>query len=379
VNAPAGTFPPADFLARHWQREPCVIRGAWPDFEPDLDGDDLAGLACEPLAEARIVSGRHPDGNWRVRYGPFDEDEFDGLPPRDWTLLVQDCEKHYPPLARWMRRFAFLPSWRLDDLMISFAAPGGSVGPHVDQYDVFLLQATGRRRWQIARNFDPAEIPGLDLKVLARFEPEDEWELGPGDMLYLPPGVAHHGVAVDACTTWSFGFRAPSAADLLVAVGEALADRGDQGGRYRDPDPLPASAPGEIDGAALAGLRRLLHGAVDGEGSNALLGAFVSTFRMAHAPAPPDGALDAQTVATALAAGATVAPNPWTRLCWVREGERARLFASGDAHECSPALAAWACTLPAPLPADLAGEDATALVAELHAGGHLFFEDADPA
>jgi 50S ribosomal protein L16 3-hydroxylase len=217
-GVPLGALSPEQFLTEYWQRKPLLVRNAFPGFTPPIDGDDLAGLACEPLAEARVVSGSLAGAAWTLRHGPFEEQEFAGLGERDWTLLVQDVEKHYPPLAELLDAFAFLPSWRLDDIMISFAAPGGSVGPHVDQYDVFLLQADGHRRWQIATDFDPAPAADLPLDMLANFRAQQEWLLGPGDMLYLPPGVAHHGVAEDACLTYSIGLRAPSAADLLLAL-----------------------------------------------------------------------------------------------------------------------------------------------------------------
>ena len=224
-----------------------MIRQAWTDFEPDIDADDLAGLACEPLAEARLISGPDADGGWQLRHGPFAENEFSELGERNWTLLVQDVEKHYPPLAQLLERFSFLPRWRLDDIMISFAAPGGSVGPHVDQYDVFLLQAAGSRRWEISRDFDPLTRDDVPLDMLQQFTPEQQWVLEPGDMLYLPPGVAHHGVALSPCLTYSIGLRAPSSADLLMALGEHLAQQPDEGGRYRDPPLVPGPPAGLID------------------------------------------------------------------------------------------------------------------------------------
>ena len=149
MPAPLGELSVDEFLRDEWQKRPCLIRQAFPNFAPELDGDDLAGLACEPLAEARIVSGSYPEHDWLLRHGPFEEDDFAELPEANWTLLVQDVEKHYPPLVELLQAFDFLPTWRIDDLMISWAAPGGSVGPHVDQYDVFLLQATGQRRWHL--------------------------------------------------------------------------------------------------------------------------------------------------------------------------------------------------------------------------------------
>ncbi|HPQ96555.1 MAG TPA: cupin domain-containing protein, partial [Thiolinea sp.] len=205
-----------DFLRDYWQQQPLLVRQAFPGFELPLSADELAGLACD-TDTARLVlerGGRHP---WELRSGPIAEDAFAGLPETHWTLLVNDCEKMVPELQAIVQPFRFIPDWRIDDLMISYAAPGGSVGPHVDAYDVFLLQAQGRRRWQISSqpctpdNF----IPDLDLRVMQAFSPEQEWVLEPGDLLYLPPGVPHYGVAMGECMTCSIGFRAPSQAELL--------------------------------------------------------------------------------------------------------------------------------------------------------------------
>jgi 50S ribosomal protein L16 3-hydroxylase len=222
---------PQQFLATYWQKKPLLIRQAFPDFTPQLDSDDIAGLACDQLAESRLVTGSYPEHDWKLRYGPFSEKDFADFPRTGWTLLVQDVEKHYPPLQDLMRQFDFLPRWRVDDLMASVAGPGGSVGPHVDQYDVFLLQADGSRRWQIAESFDEELLPNCELSVLRHFQPEQEWILERGDVLYLPPGVAHHGVALEQGMTWSIGMRAPGAADLFQTYGEWMAAGPDEGGR----------------------------------------------------------------------------------------------------------------------------------------------------
>ncbi len=142
--------------------------------------DDIAGLACDEMAESRLVTGSFPQHDWQLRYGPFTEEDFQSLPEKNWTLLVQDVEKHYPPLQSLMKEFDFLPRWRIDDLMVSVAGPGGSVGPHVDQYDVFLMQASGSRRWQISESFDAMLRADCELNVLQSFLPEQDWTLEPG-------------------------------------------------------------------------------------------------------------------------------------------------------------------------------------------------------
>jgi 50S ribosomal protein L16 3-hydroxylase len=378
----------AEFLRDYWQKKPLLLRQAFPDFQPELDPDDIAGLACEEMAESRLVTGRFPNRDWALRYGPFEEGDFAALPPRDWTLLVQDVEKHYPPLQAVLAEFAFLPRWRIDDLMASVAAPGGSVGPHVDQYDVFLLQAAGRRRWEISTSFDAALLPDCELNVLRAFESEQAWELGPGDMLYLPPGVAHHGVALEPgdgmaaaspaplCMTWSIGMRAPGSADLLQALGEWLAEAADEGGRYRDADIEPAVRPGEIDGAALQGLRDLLLTVIeDSERFPTFVGAFLSRYRLAHEPAPRPRPVTLAGLRRALERGDRLHHNPWTRLVWLQVAQHAVLFASGSARSCSIEVAMTICD-PERLQA-IAAEQLdvdSSLLCELVNEGHLVIE-----
>ena len=212
------------------------MRQALPGLVSDITPDELAGLSCEPDVESRLVTGAGT-GPWQLRHGPFDECDFSALPSADWTLLVQDVEKHLPQLAPIITAFNCLPRWRVEDLMISFAAPGGSVGPHIDSYDVFLVQVIGHRHWQIDSSpTDPQLDPESDLRVLQHFQPTQEWDLAPGDILYLPPGVAHHGVALDDCMTFSIGFRAPSRLELAVGFMRFLHNSEDTEEFYADPD-----------------------------------------------------------------------------------------------------------------------------------------------
>ena len=248
VNATAKHFlgmPAAKFLQEYWQKKPLLIRSAFPDFVSPIEPEDLAGLACEEMALSRIVAHDRERDAWTLRTGPFTEEEFPGMPDHDWTLLVQDVDKWDVDVRGILGHFEFLPRWRIDDVMVSFAATGGSVGAHVDQYDVFLLQAQGHRHWQIDANPNPPTSfrDDVELKLLREFTPSHDWVLGPGDMLYLPPGVPHHGVAEDACLTFSIGMRAPSAAELLGDFVYTLAADADEALRYRDPDLAPAGDP----------------------------------------------------------------------------------------------------------------------------------------
>jgi len=246
----------AQFLRRHWQKRPLLVRGAFPGFVDPLSAAEVLELAQSPDAESRIVrrAGRY----WSLAHGPFTRAELARLPRRDWTVLVQDTNHFSDRTAELLARFAFIPHARVDDLMVSYAVPGGTVGPHVDSYDVFLIQGTGRRRWQVSAQRDLANVAGLDLKILARFEPEEEWVLEPGDMLYLPPDVAHYGIAETECLTWSVGFRAPADAELASSFLDYLGERLDLAGRYADPGLAPARHAGAIPSALLDHVKRTL-------------------------------------------------------------------------------------------------------------------------
>ena len=232
-----------DFLSHYWQKKPLIIRNAFPDLQSPISADELAGLACEEHVNARLVIEKNKDKNWQVEFGPFQEDRFSQLPPSGWSLLVSDVEKHYPASKFLLNAFRFIPDWRVDDLMISYAPTESSVGAHTDAYDVFLIQLSGERLWKISENFSPEVLSDTDLCILKDFSSEQEWLLNAGDMLYLPPNVAHHGIAQaftnkdgieEHCMTASIGFRAPSiksmANDYIHFVNEHT--RSDK--RYRD-------------------------------------------------------------------------------------------------------------------------------------------------
>ena len=217
------------FMARHWQRKPLLIRGAWPGVQPPVTRAELFGLAQSDAVESRLVvqatraaaSARSKIGaqSWSLQHGPFKRRALPPLGQPGWTLLVQGLNLHLEAAHRMLRAFDFIPQVRLDDLMVSYASDGGGVGPHVDSYDVFLLQVAGRRRWGIAPPDDTPFVPGLPLRILQHFKPQQEWVLEPGDMLYLPPGWGHEGVAVGGdCMTASIGFRAPTRAELVSAL-----------------------------------------------------------------------------------------------------------------------------------------------------------------
>ncbi|AOV16946.1 hypothetical protein BJI67_07585 [Acidihalobacter aeolianus] len=324
-----------EFLRDYWQRRPLLVRGAFEDVAPPLEPDEFAGLALEPDVPARLVV-QHGERHWELRHGPFEESDFAALPETHWTLLITDLEKFVPPLQTLVEPFRFLPDWRIDDLMISYAAPQGSVGPHTDAYDVFLLQLAGRRRWQIdTRPVSPDNrLPDQDLRILAHFEAESEWVLEPGDMLYLPPGVAHYGVALDECMTASIGFRAPSQRDLVSAWLDDVVAGLDPERRYDDPGrPSAASSPGEIDSASRKRLVALLREAVGRSDSDLerWLGCYLTEPRADLASLYPPPCSDAEdTLSQHLAAGLGLMRNTAARLAYFSSADTVYFYADGE-------------------------------------------------
>lgn len=326
-------MPAARFLREYWQKKPLLIRNAFPDFVSPIEPEDLAGLACEEAALSRIVMHDRAQDRWTLRSGPFQEEEFPGMPDHDWTLLVQDVDKWDADVRELLRHFGFLPRWRLDDIMVSFAATGGSVGAHVDQYDVFLLQAQGQRHWQIDAGPNPptAFRDDAELKLLRQFTPTHDWVLEPGDMLYLPPGMPHHGVAVNPCLTFSFGMRAPSSAELISDYLDTLVADADEALRYRDEDLAPPKDPNEIDAAAMARVVEALNALRmnDPDKLGDWFGRFITTYRASGEVMPAPGTRSRIEVEWDLEHGALLQRHPFSRLAWRRRKRGASLFCNG--------------------------------------------------
>jgi len=254
---PPGGISPREFLRRHWQKELLFTPGALPDAATLLTPRDVIALACREDVESRLVmrEGR----TWSVQHGPFRRRALAALPAGGWALLVQGVDSHVAQARALMRRFAFVPYARQDDLMVSLAPPGGGVGPHFDSYDVFLLQARGRRRWRLSGQSDLRVVESAPLRILRRFVPDREIVVEPGDLLYLPPQVAHDGIAVDECMTLSVGFRAPSHQELATRFAEWLQDHVVVAGRYSDPDPALPKHPAVIPTAMVSNARSVLN------------------------------------------------------------------------------------------------------------------------
>lgn len=273
-----GGLTPREFLRRHWQKKPLLVRGALRDFTEPLTRAEVLELATREEAESRVVCGSGRD--WTLEHGPFAKRAFTDLRRRaaPWTVLVQDTQHFSHEAHDLLSHFHFISSARIDDLMVSYAVDGGGVGPHVDSYDVFLLQGSGRRRWRISEQADLALVDGLPLKILRRFRAEREFVLEKGDLLYLPPQVAHHGIADGECLTWSVGFRAPANQELVNAYLDFLRDEWRCDGQYADPGARPASQPALAGPAMERGLREPLRSLVKGAGSVTLMNRAMGRF-----------------------------------------------------------------------------------------------------
>lgn len=329
-----------EFLEQYWQKKPLVIRQAFPQFESPVSPEDLAGLACEEEIESRLIQENGPDGKWQVKHGPLSADVFEGLPPTHWTLLVQDVDKHLPETQLILDPFRFIPDWRRDDLMISYAPEFGTVGPHTDGYDVFLLQAMGTRRWQIGDKplMQPSLLKGLSVQILSEFSPAHTWDLEPGDILYLPPHFAHHGVALNDCMTFSIGFRAPSQTDMLDGVINRLLEHQVATGRYHDATLQVAENPSEIDSTAIARLKLLLHQTIE-EAEPLLaevLGKYVSETKSSLVTLAEEYITDETSIEEIdqnFKQGFYLKRNFYYRFAWTQYAGSGQLFMAGEAYE----------------------------------------------
>lgn len=376
-------FDAAAFLRDYWQQRPLLIRNPWREWSNPIAPDELAGLACEPGVESRLVT-QAPD-RWQLEHGPLPETRFAEIDRPGWTLLVQSVDHHVPEVAELLEPFRFIPNWRLDDVMVSYAADGGGVGAHFDQYDVFLIQGLGRRRWQVGARCDDATplLPGDDLRRLAHFEPTDEWVLEPGDMLYVPPGFGHNGVAVgDDCMTYSIGFRAPSRSELIAGWTEHVLEALDDDDRYGDIGLALQDNPGEIAPHALATLHAMVSDALlDREAFARWFGEYTTEPKNHELDWQPEEPLSAQDVHAAAGRGLLLVRNPASRFSFVRNGPSdLTLFVDGIAHDCVGASVGFAERLCGGerVSVDdgmLGSDDAMRLVLDLLNAGSVAFED----
>lgn len=327
------------FLAEYWQQKPLLIRQALPGFESPLSPDELAGLSLEDEVESRIILENHQGAPWQLRKGPFDDSTYQELPESNWTLLVQALDLFIPELSELRQQFQFLPDWRLDDIMASFAVDGGSVGPHYDHYDVFLLQAYGKRHWQIGQNCNEKsqQLDGTPLNILQDFNCLESHVLEPGDILYLPPKVAHWGIAQGDCITYSVGFRAPSQTQLLEEHFQSLTENISEFQRYEDPKLAQRQHSHELLPEDVARVRQILEAQLKSSDSKIIdwLGRLLSEAKY------PDS-IEAKNNDTEIPAQLLKASD--ARCLFFRNNSKqAQLFINGELRECPLALAIEIC------------------------------------
>ena len=329
----------AEFLAQYWQRKPLLIRNALSNFVPPLCSDELAGLALEADVESRIIEQNGKA--WRVHHGPFSESDF--VREHPWTLLVQAVDHYLPEVAQLHRLFAFIPQWRRDDIMVSYAVDGGGVGPHFDNYDVFLLQGEGQRRWRLGQHCDNATplLAHDELRILEAFETAEEHLLGPGDMLYVPPGIAHWGIAQGECTTFSIGFRAPRLHDMLSRWTDQLLQQVEPDQFYRDAGRAAATRPGELQSSDLERAMAQLRATLDQAKGTQWFGELVTEPRYAIESDDGDDLVEAREL---LRSGAQLVElSPAAKLAWQQGAHGLTVYANGESLEC--ALSTLPCLL----------------------------------
>jgi 50S ribosomal protein L16 3-hydroxylase len=327
-------FDPALFLRDYWQQKPLLIRQAFTRWENPLAPEELAGLACEEEVESRLITQSIKSGEFSVENGPLPESRFGTLAKSHWTLLVQAVDLWVPEVAALIEPFRFIPDWRIDDVMVSYAADQGGVGPHYDQYDVFLIQGLGRRRWRIGQPCD-RRTPLVDhpqLRLLPEFEAVEEWLLEPGDILYVPARLAHWGIAEGSdCMTYSIGFRAPSRADLIGYWCDEVLSTLDDDDRYTD-GPLDATAnPGEIDAAALDRLQRMVLDRLgDRDAFARWFGEWITERKYSDFDVTPERPFQPVQLLEKLKKKPVLTVSAGIRLAFIRRGDAVLLFADGQ-------------------------------------------------
>ena len=306
-DSPFGDISVEEFLRDYWQKKPLLVRNAFPDLDVPVGADELAGLSLEQDVESRLVIQKPDSDHWEIKHGPFDEETFANLPESHWTLLVQAVDHWVPEASEIVEQFRFIPNWRYDDLMVSFASQNGGVGPHYDNYDVFLIQTQGKRRWEVGGFFDQnsPRRPDTPVMIIPDWEPEHTWVLEPGDMLYIPPQVGHNGIGVsDDCMTYSVGFRAPSHSEIMRSFTDFIGEKLTSESRYNDPDLTLQENSGEIRPEALQKVRDIFSGYLNDEQSLARwLGEYVTDPKYPELEQTPEESITAEQISEALSDG----------------------------------------------------------------------------
>ncbi|GJL51652.1 MAG: cupin [Nitrospirales bacterium] len=336
-TVPLGDVPLDKFFSEYWQKKPLLVRNALPDIKPPIAADELAGLACEEAVESRLVIQDAESDRWDLTHGPFTDETFRALPDKYWTLLVQAVDHWVPEAAEFLTPFHFIPSWRIDDLMISYSVDGGGVGPHYDNYDVFLVQACGRRQWEVGGTFDSNSPRRSDtpVMILSDWKPEQRWILEPGDLLYVPPRVGHSGIAVgDDCMTCSVGFRAPSHSEILRGFADYIGDTLNDEVRYEDSDLVALKNPGSLTPESLGKVHHIVKQYLEDKDLLAeWFGRFITAPKYPEEASEPE-AYRLDDLRAHIANGGMLKRNEGTRMVF-QERDRVRwLFVDGRRYEC---------------------------------------------
>lgn len=339
MNAlPLGDLTIKQFLTEYWQKKPLLIRQALPECISPIAADELAGLACEEQVESRLIIHEESSEKWELSHGPFSEDTLRALPEVNWTLLVQAVDFWVPEAAKFLDQFNFIPSWRLDDLMISLSGDGGGVGPHFDNYDVFLVQVGGRRQWEVGGMYDEQSPRRSDspLMILTDWNPEESWILEPGDMLYVPPRIGHSGIAVgNDCMTCSVGFRALSHGEIIREFGNFVAGTLGEEVRYADPDLVPQSNPGHITPEALNKVHQILRWYVEDKDRMAEWFGRTMTNQKYQEEEPALEGYTLDEIQKHIDSKAVLLRNEGSRFAYQEHGSAIWLFVDGRSYRCS--------------------------------------------
>lgn len=331
---PLGELTAEQFLTDYWQKKPLVIRNALPDFECPITPEEMGGLSMEEDVESRLILEKDGQTPWELKSGPFSEEDLTSLPDTHWTLLVQEANKHIPEFALLQERFSFLPNWRLDDVMVSFAPEHGTVGPHADNYDVFLIQGPGRRRWQLSyQDCGPEQlIPGLPVRILADFKPEEEYILEEGDILYLPPGVVHHGVSLEDAITISVGYRAPAIAELAASYCADTVSSIDTERFYSDAGIELRDEPGRITSRELAGIREEIRNSLSrsDEELNRWFASFTTDIKPGHYLPEPEQELSTDELLELLNESGELWRSEYARFAYIEQSGHTLLYVAGE-------------------------------------------------
>lgn len=344
---PLGNITPEQFLAEYWQKKVLVVRNAFPEFQCPITTDELADLACEDDVNSRIIMEKDGEHPWYPIFGPMDDDIFESLPETHWTLAINDLEKIIPELAWLPDLFRFIPDWRFDDLMSSYAADQGSVGPHFDLYDVFIIQGSGRRRWQIstAEVTEDNQVAGTPLRIQKTFNAEQEWILEPGDMIYIPPNVSHHGVSLGESISFSVGYRAVSHADLLNDFIAHITSELSPKLTYQDADLQTQANSSEITADAITRVRNIFAGYLrtDHPELARWFGRYMSDPKSEYTEAPDESADTINQLQEAIESGLHLLRHPASRFAFIRNTQDAQLFVDGHDYSVSISFAEELC------------------------------------